>query len=223
MVKKAGRTRSQSQSVSKKNPLAAGDKDVKIPGLGGGGGGDILGHKGRYIKQVDNNVLYGAGALLLLGGGYYAFSQGWFNNLPFVSTLFTPAVPTNVMVTPNQVPQGTTATMTGSFNPTGVNTYYAVFNSIGTSVLNGSLGTNVSSFNTSLATSSLPTGTYTVVVSDQPITGPPAGAIIGQPASPVLGINQQLQDNFAPTSTTLQTVAGTQSTGQSGPSNISLT
>lgn len=204
----------KSRPAQKTQTKPAGDRNVKLP--------DVGLPKKRIIKQVDNNVVYGAGALLLLGGGYYAFSQGWFNNLPFVSTLFTPAVVTNVMVTPNMVPQGTTATATGAFAKAAPTTFYSVFNSIGTSVLNGTLGTNVTTFSTSLATNTLPLGTYTIVISDQPISGPPAGAITGQPAQPVLGVNTQLQDVFTPTSTTLQQSASSQSTGASGPSNISL-
>lgn len=208
----------KSRPSVKKSP---GDQNVKLPKIGGGGGGDILGQRHRLIKQVDNNTLYGAGALILLaGGGYIAFQNGWLNNIPFISSLFTAntAAPTNVQVTPIQVPQGSAANAVGNFNPTATNTFYAVYNSTGTAVLNGTLGTNVSSFNTSLATQSLPLGSYTIVVSDQPIAGPPPGASTGQ----VLGTNTQLQDVFTPTATTSQTVAGTQGTGASGPSNITL-
>ena len=179
-----------------------GDKNIKLPKIGAGG--DILGQRHKIIKHVDNNVVYGAGALLLLGGGYFAFTQGWLNNVPFISSFLTPTAtaPTNVMVNPNAVPQGSTAAAVGSFNPPAPNTYYAVFNSAGTSVLNGTLGTNVSAFNTPLQTQSLPTGSYTIVVSDSPITGPPPGAATGQTAGQVLGTNQQLVDNFTPTSFT---------------------
>lgn len=210
----------KSRPSVKKSP---GDQNVQLPKFGGGSGKDILGQRHRLVKQVDNNTLYGAGALILLaGGGYIAFQNGWLNNIPFISSLFTAntAAPTNVQVTPIQVPQGNAAQAVGNFNPTATNTFYAVYNSTGTAVLNGTLGTNVSSFNTSLATQSLPLGSYTIVVSDQPIAGPPPGASTG--TGQVLGSTTQLADNFVPTATTSQTVAGTQGTGASGPSNITL-
>jgi hypothetical protein len=193
-------------------------KDIKLGG--GGKGGDILGHHGRYIKQVDNNVVYGVGALLLLGGGYFAYSNGLLNNLPFISGLFTPAAPTSVIVSPNPVAQGTGVTATGSFSPAAPATFYSVFNSAGALVLSGTLGTNVTTFSTPLATQSLPLGSYTMTVSDKPIptTGPSiAGA---SPAGAVLGTNTQLAMNFVPTSTTTNENLG--ASPASGPSNITL-
>ncbi len=204
-----------------RGPKPSGDKninfgkDIKI-----GKGGDILGHKGRYIKQVDNNVVYGAGALLLLGGAYFAYSNGMLNNLPFISGLFTPAAPTNVIVSPNPVSQGTGATASGSFSPAAPATFYSVFNSAGALVLSGTLGTNVTTFSTPLATNSLPTGTYTLTVSDKPI--PATGPVIAgaPPAGAVLGTNTQLASNYVPTQTVTNENLG--ASPASGPSNITL-
>lgn len=204
-------------------PVASGDKNInfgKDIKIGGGKGGDILGHKGRYIKQVDNNVVYGVGALLLLGGGYYAYSNGLFNNLPFISGLFPSAMPNSVIVSPNPIPQGTASTASGAFTKAAPSTFYNVFNSAGALVLSGTLGTNVTTFSTPLATNTLPLGSYTLIASDTPIpaTGP---VIAGAPApGAVLGTNTQLADNFVPTQTVTNENLG--ASPASGPSNITL-
>lgn len=204
----------RSKTVQAHKP--AGEKNLRIPGL----------PKKPIVKGVNNNVVYGVGALLLLGGGYYAYANGWLAGLPIVGGLFggAPSAVTSVTVTgstgSSAIPQGTAATATGVFSPKATTTFYSVTNSVGASVLNGTLGTNVSTFTTPLATNNLPLGPYTLTISDQPIplTGGAAGG--GGGAGQVLGINQQLASNYVPTSTT--TNENLAASPSSGPSNITL-
>lgn len=149
---------------------------------------------------IPNTIVYPAAAILLLGGGYVAYTKlgGGDLKLPNLDWLFggppKPGVPQAVRVNFNVYPpvvkpfrklrlQGQFEDMNGIPAPVPYG-YYAIFESVpaGQSfqkrllVSSGIVGQNVGAFRQDIPTDNFRTGPYTVYVSNRPIREDPAPA-----------------------------------------------
>lgn len=173
------------------------------------GGKDIIGQP-PLIPKINNNYVYGGLVLLLIGGGYA------LSNPMLLGRLMgrPPPQPGATVSAPPSVAPGQAVTIQGSFNPPVPQAFYSVTSSTGQQVTSGSLGSNVSSFSQQIPATNLPSGTYTVTVSDSPPTGAAGGPTPGSMAGGAPG-------SVFPTSATMNNSMA-MGPGQSGPENISL-
>jgi hypothetical protein len=165
---------------------------------------DMLGQKHNIIKKVPNNYIYlGAAGVIVIGGLYYAATNGMIQ-IPGMG-----AASVTVNAFPVTVKTGENVNITGSFTDsmgraaTVLNGYVAVFEDVGQKVYEGNLGFFVSSFKTTIPTTNWRDGSYTCIVSDSPIVGPGIGA--------------------APTASSMQPTAAPLSTAGPGGTNMTLT
>lgn len=177
------------------------------------GGKDVIGQK-PLIKGVNNNIVYAGGLLLVLGAGFLISNPMLLGRLTGAPP---PGPPASVQVTPPSVQPGQAVTIQGAFNPPVPQAFYIVTNSQGQQVASGSLGNNVSQFSQQIPATNLPSGSYTVTVSDSPSPGGPG---------PTGTVGPQGPGQTFPTSAALQqglTGGGGLGPATSGPENISLT
>ena len=143
---------------------------------------------GRPRKSNINAFLDKNKKPLILGiglvGGYYAYKKGYLDNI-IGQIGVGKASDVQITVTPNPVKPGSTLTITYNFtdangNPVRVlGAYFGIFEDIqsGASqrslIVNGKLGTFTSSGSKDIDTSTFRDGTWTLAVSDQPVTGTP--------------------------------------------------
>jgi hypothetical protein len=157
-------------------------------GLGGGGGGrgkDFFGLKQQIVKGLDNNTIYmGAGGIVLVGG---VVMMGAMGIIPIPG--FGNASTATVNVYPANVKTGDLVTFEGDFRGvsggmvTLYTAYIAVFEDTGNKVYDSTLGMFVSHYKVQVPTANYRDGSYTVVVSDKPISGP-----AGVTPNPVTGV-----------------------------------
>jgi hypothetical protein len=146
-------------------------------GKGGvGRGKDFFGFKRQIISGVENNTVYMAGGGVLLIGAVGLLAVSGIIPIPGMGSAST----ATINVYPANVKTGDLVTFEGDFRgangqvvtlPTG---YIAVFEDTGNKVYDSTLGNFVNHFKIQVNTSNYRDGSYTVVVSDQPI-GAPAG------------------------------------------------
>lgn len=147
-------------------------------GGGTGRGKDFFGFKRQILAGVENNTVYMAGGGILLVGGVVALAVTGILPLPGLGQ----AASATVNVYPANVKTGDLVTFEGDFrgatgsNVTLPNAYIAVFEDTGNKVYDSSLGMFVSHFKVQIPTANYRDGSYTVVVSDQPIASP-AGVV----------------------------------------------
>lgn len=175
------------------------------------GGNDVIGQK-PIIPKINNNYVYGAGLLIVLGAGFL-----FMNPMLLGRLLGRPPPPGASVMAPPMVQPGAAVPITGSFNPPVPQAWYVVTNQQGQQVASGSLGNNVSTFATQVPATNLPNGNYTVTVSDTPPTGAAGGGTPGSIAGGGAG-------SVYPTAATLQQGLVNNQLGPatSGPENISL-
>ena len=135
---------------------------------------DVFGIKHRWIPKINNNVVY-VTAALAIGGIWYASTRGY---LPFSFPFGGIADEvSNLSATPLVRP-GDPVVVTGQFTDSQGNSvsvpqsYIQVTEDIGTVKFSESLGVNVNRFTKTIDTTGYRGGSYTITVSDRPITSP---------------------------------------------------
>lgn len=180
-----------------------------VPGFAEGGK-DIIGMR-PALGRTNNNLLYAGllGLVVVVGGLAYT-------NPRLIGTLLGRPQGPPASVTAQNVQPGQATTIQGAFNPPVPQAYYVVTNQQGQQVAAGSLGSNVSQFSQQIPATNLPSGSYTVTVSDQPSPGGPG---------PTGTVGPQSIGGIYPTTGSLQQglVNNQLGASQSGPESISLT
>ena len=135
---------------------------------------DVIGVKTHYIKGVNNNLIYLVGGIAI-AGLYYGSVKGYLPfSLPFGGTADSIS---NLSATPLVRP-GDPVVVNGVFvdgNGNSVSvpqSYIMVVEDLGTVKLNESLGVNVNRFTKTIDTTGFRGGSYTITVSDRPVTAP---------------------------------------------------
>ena len=151
----------------------------------GGRGKDFFGFKQQILKGVDNNTIYmGAGGVVLIGAVVTAAAAGLIP-IPGLGNAAT----ATVNVYPANVKTGDLVTFEGDFRGLGggmvtlYTAYIAVFEDTGNKVYDSTLGMFVSHYKVQVNTANYRDGSYTVVVSDKPISAP-----AGVTPNPVTGV-----------------------------------
>ena len=153
---------------------------------GGRRGKDFFGLKQQILAGVDNNTIYmGAGGIVLVGALVTAGAMGLIP-IPGMGNAAT----ATVNVYPANVKTGDLVTFEGDFRGvsgqavTLYTAYIAVFEDTGNKVYDSTLGMFVSHYKVQVNTANYRDGSYTVVVSDKPISAP-----AGVTPNPVTGVN----------------------------------
>ena len=135
---------------------------------------DVLGFKKPWIRGINNNMIYIVGGLTI-AGLYYGTTKGYLPfSFPFGGTADSVS---NLSATPLVRP-GDPVVVEGVFvdgNGNSVSvpqSYIMITEDIGSIKLNESLGVNVNRFTKTIDTTGYRGGSYTVTVSDRPITSP---------------------------------------------------
>ena len=151
----------------------------------GGRGKDFFGFKQQILKGVDNNTIYmGAGGIVLVGAVVTAAAAGLIP-IPGLGNAAT----ATVNVYPANVKTGDLVTFEGDFRGLGggmvtlYTAYISVFEDTGNKVYDTTLGMFVSHYKVQVPTTNYRDGSYTVVVSDKPISAP-----AGVTPNPITGV-----------------------------------